>query len=231
MIRFVSLGPGDPELVTLKALRILQQSDVIFCPATYRQGRMLSRSGDILRALPSPLPQVQFYDLPMSKDRQAAEQVYNELTEQVISLAKQGQKVAITAEGDAGFYSSSQYIKERLADLGYHSTRVSGVPAFIDCASLADIHLASGETGLEVLPHVSDVSALLKPLNEGKNIVLMKVSQSEAIIKEAIPQMEPCYTLHYIENRGVAEKEFYSSDREEILARPFPYFSILIILQ
>ncbi len=231
-ITFVSLGPGDPELVSLKALRAMQRCDVVFYPITLtRTGGEVSRSGDILQALEIEESKRQGYFLPMSKDRQYAYKAYEELAQKIILLADQGKSVAITAEGDAGFYSSSQYVKDILTQRGYQSHRISGVPAFIDCASLADIHLVSGETALEIIPSVENAERLLTPLEEGKNLVLMKISQSEDVIKKAIMDMPNCYYLHYIENRGVQDKEFYTCTREEILARRFPYFSILIITQ
>ncbi len=226
-ISFVSLGPGDSELITLKALKTLQQSDCIFCPTS----RGKSRSGDILRALPLDPSKIYTYELPMSKDRLAAQQSYREVAERVIALRAQGRRIAITAEGDAGFYSSSQYIKDILEEKGYDTERLSGVPAFIDCARLMGIHLASGEQALEVIPHVATPARLLDSLREGKNIVLMKISQSEAVIKEAIRCMEGRYQLHYIENLGIEGKEYASHDVENILARRFPYFSILIMTQ
>ncbi len=231
-ITFVSLGPGDPELVSLKSLRAMQQCDVVFYPVTLkRMGGEVSRSGDILQALEIEESKRQGYYLPMSKDRQLAYKAYEDLAEKVMMLADQGKHITITAEGDAGFYSSSQYVKDILTQRGYLSQRISGVPAFIDCASLADIHLVSGETALEIIPHVLDAERLLRPLSEGKNIVLMKISQSEAVIKKAIMDMPSQYELHYIENRGLKDKEFYTRKREEILERPFPYFSILMIIQ
>lgn len=231
-ITFASLGPGDPELVTLKSLRLMQASDYVFYPITLqRAGGEISRSGDILKALGIEESKMQGYYLPMSKDRRLAYKAYEDMAERVMLLADQGKSVAITAEGDAGFYSSSQYIKDILTERGYHSERVSGVPAFIDCACLADIHIVSGERALEVIPYIADEERLLSSLRAGKNVVLMKVSQSENIIKKAIMDMPRRYQLHYIENRGIHDKEYYSSVREDILARSFPYFSILIITQ
>ncbi len=226
-ISFISLGPGDSELITIKALKRLQQSDCIFCPMS----RGKSRSGDILRELSLDASKIRYYKLPMSKDRQAAQQSYRDVAEQAIALHEQGLRIAITAEGDAGFYSSSQYIKELLAEKGYASERLSGVPAFIDCARLMDMHLVSGQRALEIIPHVEDAARLLDSLSAGKNVVLMKISQSEAPIKEAITRMEGRYQLHYIENLGIADKEYSSCDAESILARSFPYFSILMITQ
>ena len=72
-ITFVSLGPGEPELITLKGLKTLQQADRIFCPATLTtSGKQVSRAAHILRALEIEEEKIHPFVLPMSKDRQKA---------------------------------------------------------------------------------------------------------------------------------------------------------------
>ena len=67
---FVSLGPGDPELITLKGLKKLRQADIIYCPATIsKSGQLLSRAARIIEGLEIEKSVVQFFTLPMSKDR------------------------------------------------------------------------------------------------------------------------------------------------------------------
>ena len=67
----ISLGPGDPELITLKALKALNAVDVIFCPGTKSgEGRMKSRALDILRQLEVDETKIRLFQVPMSRDRQ-----------------------------------------------------------------------------------------------------------------------------------------------------------------
>ena len=110
-ICFVSLGPGDPELITLKGLKKLRQADIIYCPATIsKSGQPLSRAARIIEGLEIEKSVVQFFTLPMSKDRTKVWKVYDTLYEKAISARDKEKKVVIVAEGDAGFYSSIQYI-------------------------------------------------------------------------------------------------------------------------
>ena len=70
---FVSLGPGEPDLITLKGLKALQSADCIFCPETRTtSGRILSRAADILHALDIPNTTLSRFALPMSKNREQA---------------------------------------------------------------------------------------------------------------------------------------------------------------
>ncbi len=228
-IMFVSLGPGDPELITLKGFKTLQNSDVILCPATITSdGRELSRSEDIVVSIGIDICKVRRFFVPMSRDREATLMVYLDVARQAAEFAQKGLSVAVTAEGDAGFYSSSQYIEEYLWEMGAETDRVAGVPAFIDCARRAHTHLVNQDSSIEVMAKVESADQLLAKMAEDKSIVLMKISQWESAIKEAI-QRSDNHKFYYIESCGVEEREFYSCDPNEIMERKFPYFAILII--
>lgn len=226
---FVSLGPGDPELITIKGFKTLQNVDVILCPSTLtKDGRELSRSEDIVVSLGIDICKVRRFVVPMSRDREQTLNAYRRVAQLAVDYVASGQSVAITAEGDAGFYSSAQYIDEYVNMLGVETDRVSGVPAFIDCARLAHVPMVSGDSSMEVISRVDSVEMLLSRMSEDKSIVLMKISQWEQTIKEAI-QRSDNHQFIYIESCGVSDKEFVLTERDEILERKFPYFSIIII--
>ncbi len=230
-ITFVSLGPGDPELITLKGLKTLQSADVIFTPATsFSSGKLISRSENIVLSLGISSEKIECFEVPMSRARQATIKAYEELAAKAAEMMSQGLKVAITAEGDAGFYSSAQYIEEILWTMGVETVRIAGVPAFVDCARLARTHIVNQDTSFEVIAHIESPEILLNAMAQDKSIVLMKVSQWEESIKTVIKQSKN-HTFHYIESCGVDGKEFYTADKEVILNRPFPYFAIIIIKQ
>lgn len=227
-VYFVSLGPGDPELITLKALNILRQSHSIFYPATRtRQGEVISRAADILRALDIPESALCTFILPMSKDRSLAHQAYDGVYEEVVKLYDGQKKIAIVAEGDAGFYSSIHYIQDRLKDAGLTSQRVAGVPAFIAAGALGGIHVVKQEEKLVVLPGVVTAEELDGYLTSGVTVVIMKLSQCAGMLSAFIQEHDG-YHYHYFEQVGTA-KEYYSDKREEIAGSGFPYFSLLII--
>ena len=88
----VSLGPGEPELITLKALKALQEADIIYCPGTQTK----SRSRDILQALPINMERVRLFHVPMSKDRTLANQTYDSICTEIAALVATGKNIAIT---------------------------------------------------------------------------------------------------------------------------------------
>ena len=146
----VSLGPGEPELITLKALKALQEADVIYCPGTQAK----SRARDILEALPIKMDRVRLFHVPMSKDRTLANQAYDAICAEIANLVAMGKNVAITAEGDSGFYSSVNYMFDKLACMGLPISTIAGVPAFIAAGAISGLHIVKQEEELVVLPGI-----------------------------------------------------------------------------
>ena len=225
----MSLGSGDPELITLKGLKKLQDADVILTPSTNRIGNeVVSRSKDILSALEINKGKIELFHVPMSKDRTNAFRYYEAVAILATKYYSEGLKIAIVTEGDSGFYSSSQYINEELMKLGIPTQRIGGIPAFISCAALANIHIAKQEEQLVVIPGKTDSNELISYLNSSKSIVIMKPSLSESVIKEFI-YSENNIDHYYFENVGIIGKEYYTTDKKVIIGKKFPYFSLLII--
>ncbi len=226
---FVSLGPGDSELITLKGLNALTEADLVFCPSTTMpNGNISSRAMTILLELKIDKAKIVLFNVPMSKDRSKAIECYKEASNKIIDCYKKGLKIVVTAEGDAGFYSSVHYINTILDDMNIPVKRISGIPAFIACSTLANIHIVKQEEELNVIPGIISFETLQQKLNEGKTLVIMKASQCADVIKYGIKDIQGA-TFHYFENVGVVNKEFYTKNKEEILLREFPYFSLVII--
>lgn len=226
-VYFVSLGPGDPELITVKGLRTLQQSDIIYCPGTLNpEGQLHSRSHEIIKALDIETS-VSIFPLPMSKDRTLALKTYNDLCYKIIQDKQSGMRIAIVAEGDAGFYSSIQYLYEQLSSKSIPVERIAGVPAFIAAGSLAGLHIVKQEEHLHIIPGKTTEEELSSLTKEGFVIVIMKLPQCKAEINCFINQ-NPYLNYHYFEYIG-DERQFYTNDIREISNRTFPYFSLLLI--
>lgn len=227
-ILFVSLGPGEPELITLKGLKALQAADYIFCPETQtKEGRTLSRAADIMQQLDIPERSIQRFPLPMSKQREKAFNAYDLVYSEAVKLYSEDKKVCIVAEGDAGFYSSIHYIYEKLQSENIPVAHIAGIPAFIAAGALGGLHIASQEERLTVIPGITTAEEIEKLIRENSAIVIMKLSQCTDEVHRCI-RLHPEYSYHYFENVGTPN-ERYLNDIKQIAALRFPYFSLLII--
>ena len=152
----ISLGPGDPELITLKALKALNAVDVIFCPGTKSgEGRMKSRALDILRQLEVDETKIRLFQVPMSRDRQEALCAYDRVCGEVLELVRSGKSVGITAEGDAAGAS-------------------------------VGLHLVKQQERLLVIPGDVIVEELLETIVAKRTLVIMKVPLGEAVLRPFI---------------------------------------------
>lgn len=149
-IHFVSLGPGDPELITLKGLKTLQKADIIYCPATQGKHGIISRATDILKAIEVDESLIHPFILPMSKERTDALNAYNELFLDAQAEYLKGKQIVIVAEGDAGFYSSIQYVYDKFEEAGIPVDQIAGIPAFIAAGALATGFVIGKASRMEV---------------------------------------------------------------------------------
>lgn len=227
-IQFISLGPGEAELITVKGLKALQQATIIYCPATLTSGGdPVSRAARILQELEINPECIRLFSLPMHKNREKAYIAYDSVYREACQLYEQEKQIAIVAEGDSGFYSSVQYIHDQFKTAGIPTAHIAGIPAFIAAGALAGLHITKQEEILKVYPGTITVEELAKDLQNNRKVVIMKLSQCENSIKQGMEILKG-HQWHYFENVGT-QKEVYISNPEEIKKKPFPYFSLMII--
>src|SRR3712207_5459028 len=142
-VLFVSLGPGDPELITVKGLKALQAADHIFCPETMNKNSITSpgtsRAATILHRLGIDTKCIIRFTVPMSRQRDKALSAYGNLLREIQRLHADGKKICVAAEGDAGFYASIHYVYEQLHKIGIPIEQIAGIPAFIAAGARAGI--------------------------------------------------------------------------------------------
>ena len=258
-ISFVSLGPGDPDLITLKAWRTLCEATDIFCPETLAaDGKVRSRAAEIIERLkvrpaqgeaggqaegggpgaavsaspgpgPSPLARatVHRFPLPMARNHKRAARAYEAVCQYASTLARQGRRVCMACEGDAGFYSSIHYIYDRLRDTGVPVEMIPGVPAFLAAGTLAGLHVADGDGRLTVIPGTATADEVASLATGGHTVVVMKPSRCAGELRRCVEE-HPELSYHYFEQVGMPG-QVYTQEREQIVSAPFPYCSLLIV--
>lgn len=226
-VTFLSLGPGDPELLTVKAVKTLKDADVVMVPATRSsEGLLKSRATDIVSEW-CDKNRLMVYELPMLKDRQAVSLVYHRIFDDCVGLYSEGRRVVVAVEGDVSIYASIHYVMERLLAEGVPVEQSAGIPSFIAAAATAGLSLVSGQQRLTVLPGDANVETLRQLLKSNHVVVVMKLSQCQQVVKDFL-RCNATVQCHYFENIGT-ERAYDTADRQEIINRSMPYFSLCVL--
>lgn len=180
----VSVGPGDPELMTIRSKRILDGCDIIGYPVK-RAGEgstALSIVGAVVDLEGRDVREFVFSMDPNDSVRREHEKV---AISELIGLLGQGKDVALITLGDVGIYSTYMYVDRAVRDAGYDTEVVPGINSFSHGASLAGLPLTLGDEGLCVIPMAKDREDLLDAaLGRFENIVVMKAFKSMGRIAE-----------------------------------------------
>ncbi|WP_027450176.1 precorrin-2 C(20)-methyltransferase [Xylanibacter brevis] len=226
-ITFLSLGPGDPELLTLKAVKTLKEADIVMVPATRStEGTLRSRATEIIGEW-CDNNRLRVFELPMLKDRQAVSLVYDAIYNDCVKCYHEDQRVVVAVEGDVSIYASIHYVMDRLQSQGIPTVQSAGIPSFIAAAAEAGLSLVSQHERLIILPGDADAATLRQLLTSHHVVVIMKLSQCQQAVKSLL-QQEAHITCHYFENIGMPNA-FHTTHSEEIMARQMPYFSLCIL--
>ncbi len=227
----VGLGPGDPELVTLKAVRAIRRAHVIAYP-TARHGQSNARlivsaelvHGQIEVPMIYPVTTEQS-DHPGGYEASLF-QFYDEMAEQLAAHLDAGRDVAILCEGDPFFYGSYMYLHDRLAHR-FPTQVIPGVPSIMGAAAQLATPLVRRDSELTILPGTLSEEALTARLSAPGAFAIMKLGRNFAKVNTA---------LH---RAGVADKALFieraTMDAERIVPLAevdtfnVPYFSLILV--
>ena len=144
----VSVGPGDPELLTLRAARILREADCIAAPDIGKSARVALH---IVEPFIAGKPIVDC-STPMTRDREATARAYDAIADRLSELLDAGKSVAFITLGDAGVFSTWSYVLERMRPRGYDIEVVPGVTSFCAAAARLGQPLCERDEQLLVVP-------------------------------------------------------------------------------
>lgn len=223
----VSLGPGDPLLITVKGLQTLQHADKIYYPGSLlADGQTTSYSLQILQHYRLDEKKLQGMFLKMSDDRQSAEQTYAETFQLILADYQKGLQIAFVSEGDISFYSTFAYLLKHIQAHQLELEIIAGVPAFILGAAEHQSSLAILNEKIAILPRMKDRDTLARYLEEFETVVLIKVRSILHEIRSLIQQTD--LQIVYCERLGTTQ-QYITTKLEDLENREIPYFSLLIL--
>ncbi|RJQ51052.1 MAG: precorrin-2 C(20)-methyltransferase [Nitrospiraceae bacterium] len=243
----IGVGPGDPELLTLKAVRIIKESPVICVPKGREEGSSLALS-IVERAVPLDGKEIIEAHFPMRKtkkqgqgasgkwqERQGAEEKdelnnkWNEIAETILNRLRKGSDVAFLTLGDPAIYSTFYYLYDKLNTLhpGLNTEILPGVSSITSSAASAKISLGLADEKIAILPanYMGDLRSALETFD---TVVLMKVHKVFDEVVKLLDEMDLLDRAAYISRAGMDDEKVFHNIRD---AGPedLNYFSMVIV--
>ncbi len=216
----VGVGPGDPEYMTLKAVRLIQENEVIAVPGPVAQETVAYQIA--VQAVPELagkelVPVV----MPMIHDKEEMDRNHEKAADTIESYLKQGKNVVFLTLGDPTVYSTYMYVQKRIEKRGYVTELVSGITSFCAAAARANISLVEWSEQLHVLPAVHRLDC---ELDLPGNYVLMKSGKKMGQVKEILKKSGRDVVM--VENCGMETEHVYCSVDE--IPDDAGYYSLII---
>lgn len=182
----VGVGPGDPDLMTLKAVKTIEGADIIMIPAEDKEScRAYKTAYGACRGIEGKECICEPFPMKMDKEELAA--FHARVADRVEALLDMGKDVAFLVIGDPSVYSTYDYIARIVKAKGYDTHRVSGIPSFIAAAACLDLSLGEDGCPIHIIPASCDIEESLK-LDGTK--VFMKTGKKLMHLKEALMEYE-----------------------------------------
>ena len=216
----VGVGPGDPEYMTLKAVRLIKENDVIAVPGKVAKDAVAYKIAAAVVPELADKELVPIY-MPMVKDRELIDAEHKKAAKLVESYLDQGRNVVYITLGDSTIYCTFSYIQHYLEADGYPVELVAGIPSFCAAAARLNTPLTEWDEPLPVLPAVHKLE---DDLALGGNYVLMKSASQMAKVKDMLRRSGRKAVM--AENCTMENEKLYHSIDE--IPDDAGYFSLII---
>ncbi|MBF0423494.1 MAG: precorrin-2 C(20)-methyltransferase [Magnetococcales bacterium] len=225
----VSLGPGDPELLTRAAFVALGSARCWAWPVV-RPGADSYALSIARRTTLNPPSLTLPLLLPMTQDREVLDHHWRQAARAVIAVLHQGTDVHFLVEGDASFYASFRHVERAVRDLdpGINSRVIPGVASPVAAAGLSGRALCDGDETVAVIPATVGMPVIVATLDRFQVVVLMKV---RAVLQPLLQLLEQRQLLHkaiFVERAGAPEQRVVH-DLASLKGQEVHYLSLMII--
>lgn len=220
VLRGVGVGPGDPELVTLKALRVLRAAPVLAWPGP-------ADGPSLARAIAAPHLTGEQREIPirMTLSRDGMEKAYDSAARDIAAALDGGEDVAVICEGDPFLYGSFVHLFGRLAGR-YRTEVVPGVSSLTACAAALGAPLAAGDDALAVIPGPLDAETMKSRLADFEAAAFVKVGRHLGKIRGVLRDLGLSAGALYVERATMENQRTVPLEKAEANA---PYFSMVLV--
>lgn len=219
----IGVGPGDPELMTMKAVRAIEHADVLAIPVSAAEEKSIAfeivkEACDVKDKIILPII------FSMSRVEQERLQSRKKAAEKIKKELETGHTVAMIALGDIGIYSTFMYVKKEL-ETEFMIKMIPGIPSFCAGASKALISVVEGRESFVVMPSFQDSEQFVQALQQYDTVIVMKAGRKIREIYGLLLEWDRLDQTIVIANCGMPSEYIGSFD----VNRKYGYFTTLII--
>jgi len=223
----IGVGPGDPELITLKALKVLHRVPHIFAACSTKNSYSLALS--IVRCHLNGAG-IEHLPFPMSKDSRVLASAWEDNARRVLEVLDTGSDAAFVTLGDPLTYSTFGYLLKTLKRLRpqMHIVTIPGITSYNAAAALTHIPLTEGEESFYLVSGALGAARLREIVDKSDNIVMLKTYRHFDEIYQALEEMELLDRTTCISRCGL-DGETIVENLRDLKGRTLPYLSMVII--
>jgi len=226
----IGVGPGDPDLITIKAAKILNRVDIVFAAASTKNDHSLAVN--IAREHIPDSARVIRLKFPMTRDKTETRKVWKEHAHTIIAELEKGQNVAFLTLGDSMTYSTYGYILKYVQTLAPYleAQTVPGITSYQAAAARLNTPLVEGEESLMIVSGVKGGNRLRELAGKPENVVFLKAYRNVTDIKSAIEESGKYSSCVGVQSCGLPDEEIVS-DIDELSRRKPNYWTLILTKQ
>lgn len=224
----IGVGPGDPELITLKAVRILRLVDAVFAAASPQKSHSLA--SQIASSHLKEGVSVRLLNFPMTRKEDELKSAWLENARKVLSILKQGKNVAFLTLGDPMTYSTFGYLMRTIKEIAPDTPIeiVPGITSYQAGAATCGFVLAEGEESFAVISGALGAQRLKEVVKHSDSVVMLKVYRSYNEIRNILEDLDLADNSILISQCGLNGERIIRNIKGSTNKTP-PYLSFLLI--
>lgn len=223
----IGVGPGDPKLMTLRAVEVLKKAEIVFAASSPKNN--YSRALDTAKSFLPPSAEVRMMDFPMTKDQDALHQAWEVNAREVLEVLEEGRDAAFLTIGDSLTYSTYGYLLLTLLSMAPDSKveSVPGITSYQAAASRLNLPLVEAKESLMVVSGVNDPAEIPELAACADNLVIMKTYRNYDQILDALDEL-PEKRRTYCVSDCCGPNEQVHHDAHALRGQKMPYLSLII---
>ncbi|MDQ7782551.1 MAG: precorrin-2 C(20)-methyltransferase [Desulfomonilaceae bacterium] len=223
----IGVGPGDPDLITVKAVKILRQVSTVFAAGSTKNGYSLAR--DIVKEYVGET-QIEKMSFPMTRDKKTLTEAWEGNARRALEVVEAGTDAAFVTLGDPLTYSTFSYLLRTVKRLAPHIriVTVPGITSYQAAAAMSNMPIAEGEESVHLISGAKGGATLRKAIDSSENIVMLKTYKHFDDIYQTLEDLGLLDHCVLFSRLGL-DGESVVQDLRSLKSKKMPYLSLLIV--